>query len=43
MPLLTPMYSAVSECMDRHSTEKHFEELLVREGIDPASLQKSRK
>jgi hypothetical protein len=34
---------AVSACMDRHATEKDFENLLIREGIDPACLQRTHK
>jgi hypothetical protein len=33
----------VSACMDRHATEKDFENLLIREGIDPACLQRTHK
>ena len=35
--------SAMSDCLDRHSTEKDFERLLIREGADPATLKQNKK
>mmetsp|Transcript_60523 Transcript_60523/g.106356 ORF Transcript_60523/g.106356 Transcript_60523/m.106356 type:complete len:100 (-) Transcript_60523:108-407(-) len=34
---------AMSNCLDKHTTDKDFENLLVREGIDPSILRKTSK
>ena len=32
--------AAMSDCLDRHTTEKDFEKFLIRQGVDPSTLKK---